>query len=117
MSTWPTSLPQYVLEEGFSERIQDQNIETPMDVGLAKVRRRFTKTLRTLSCTLQLTAAQRTDFETFWGVTCAGGSLPFTWKNPITQATVSMRFRSPAPAYTSLGGGAASRVSFTVEII
>lgn len=115
-SAWPNTLPQYVLQDGFSEKVEDQLIESQMDAGRAKTRRRFTAPLRLLNVSLNLTAAQRTAFETFYFTTLQAGALPFTWVNPITQAAADMRFRNPAPQYASLGGDL-SRVSFAVEVL
>jgi phage-related protein len=114
--TWPTTVPQFVLESGYQEKYQDQVMESTMDAGPAKLRRRFTKSLRTFQVTLQMTATQAAAFETFWGTTCKGGSLAFDWVHPRTQAAATYRFRNPAPQFSSVGG-VAVRVSFTLEII
>ena len=117
MPTFPTSLPQFVQEGGYSEQIQDQTIESQMDTGPAKIRRRFTKSLRRFSMQLMLTQAQVSTFEAFWQDDCKGGSLPFTWVHPRTRAAATMRFRNPAPQYSTQGGGGSVIVSFVVEII
>lgn len=117
MPTWPGTLPQYVQESGYREEIQDQTVESAMDTGPAKIRRRFTKSLRKFTISMQMTAAQVTTFETFWQTTVAGGSLSFDWVHPRTRAAATMRFRNPAPAITTIGAGASSVVQFTLEII
>jgi hypothetical protein len=114
--TWPTTLPQYVQEGAYSETIQDQTIESQMDSGPAKIRRRFTKSIRKFSISLMMTSAQVDTFETFWQSTVKGGSLPFDWVHPRTRASATLRFRNPAPNYTVNGGGAAIIVGFTLEI-
>ena len=43
--TWPASLPQYVQEGGYQETLQDQTVESNMETGPAKIRRRFTKSI------------------------------------------------------------------------
>ena len=115
--TWPGTLPQYVQEGAYNESIQDQTVESPMDTGPAKIRRRFTKSLRKFSISLMMTSAQVDTFETFWQTTVKGGSIPFDWVHPRTRAAATLRFRNPAPSYNVNGGGAAIIANFTVEII
>lgn len=114
--TWPSSLPSYVLESGFQERFQDQNVESQMDSGPAKVRRRFTKPIRFFACQLLMTADQTTDFETFWKTTVKGGSIPFDWVHPRTRASTTFRFRNPAPTYATVGGVNVI-ATFTLEVL
>lgn len=114
--TWPATLPQFVLEGGYQESIQDQTIETQMEAGPAKIRRRFTKSLRRFQMSLLLTSTQAATFETFWQTSCAGGATPFTWVHPRTRATVTMRFRNPAPQFSTTGG-VNVLTQFNVEII
>lgn len=114
--TWPSSLPAYMVEGGYQEKFQDQNVESQMDSGPAKIRRRFTKAIRYISCTLNLTASQVSDFETFWQTTCKGGSIPFDWVHPRTRSATTFRFRNPAPSY-SVYGGTNVAVSFTLEVV
>ena len=114
---WPVTLPAFVQEGGFSEAIQDQTVESSMDTGPAKIRRRFTKSLRKFGITMYMTPEQVTTFETFWQTTVKGGSIVFDWVHPRTRVAAALRFRNPAPAYTTIGGGAAVVVTFTLEII
>lgn len=115
--TWPTTLPSFVQEGGYTEALQDQTVESNVDAGPAKIRRRFTKSLRKFGITLQMLPAQVTIFETFWQNTVKGGSLPFDWVHPRTRVAATLRFRTPAPSYTTGGGGAYVIVSFALEII
>jgi len=105
------------MEGAFSERIQDQTIESQMDTGPAKIRRRFTKSLRTFSIQLMMTPAQTTTFESFWQNDCKGGSIPFDWVHPRTRAAATLRFRNPAPTIQSTGSGAANVVGFSLELV
>lgn len=114
--TWPSSLPQYVLEGGYQETLQDQTLETQMEAGPAKIRRRYTKSLRKFQISLLMTSAQANTFESFWQNDCAGGSTPFTWVHPRTRATATMRFRNPAPQFSTTGGTNVM-AQFNVEII
>lgn len=104
MPAWPATLPQFVLESGYQEQLQDQVVETQMESGPVKVRRRFTKQVRTFQCQMLMTAAQHVIFESFWQTDCLGGSISFTWVHPRTRAAATFRFRTPAPQYQTVGG-------------
>lgn len=115
-ATWPVSLPTYVQEGGYQERFQDQTVESQMDAGPAKIRRRFTKAIRFIGVQLLMTSSQVGDFETFWQTTCKGGSLPFDWVHPRTRSATTFRFRNPAPTFSTVGGTNVM-VNFTLEVI
>lgn len=115
-ATWPPTLPDYVLEQGYSEQLEDQTIESTVEAGLAKVRRRFTAPVRRFQITLQLDSAQAATFETFFLDTLQGGSLPFDWRHPRTGAATRFRFRKPVPSYTVVGG-IDVRVQMVIEAI
>jgi hypothetical protein len=97
--TWPAGLPQYVMQQGFSEKLPDMLLETQMEAGPAKARRRYTSDYRLFSVSVAMTAAQRATFETFFITTVMGGSLPFDWKDPVTQANATFRFKKPVPQF------------------
>ncbi len=101
---WPSTLPAYVLEDGYQETLNDQTVESQTDTGSVKIRRRYTKLIRTFDLTVRMTEAQRATFETFWQTTLAGGSLTFDWVHPATRAATTFRFRKPPPSYRSVGG-------------
>ena len=115
MATWPASLPEYVLEQGYSETAPDQSIESNMDAGPAKQRRRFTTNFRPIKATIRCEDTQVATFETFYYTTLEGGTLPFAWVHPRTRVACTMRFRKPAPTYRPVGE--AVDISFAVEII
>jgi hypothetical protein len=118
MPTWPTSLPQHVLEQGYNEQVPDQTIETQMDAGPAKVRRRFTTAPRRFGVVVVMDPDQVALFETFYLETLAGGSLPFDWVHPRTRVSTTFRFRKPVPSINPLGnGGTDVRVTFGLETV
>lgn len=112
--SWPSTLPQFVFEQGYSEKLNDQVVESKMNVGPPKIRRRFTKQIRSFSLEMRLTQAEKAVFETFWQNTASGGSRPFDWVHPQNRTAITFRFRLPAPSFTSIGG-ADSIVRFAVE--
>lgn len=97
MPAWPATLPQYVLQEGYQEKLPDNTVETPMDTGPDKVRRRFTTNYRVFTVQMEMTAAQAAVFDGFYVTTLRHGSLDFDWVHPITQAPAVFRFRKPPP--------------------
>jgi hypothetical protein len=114
-AVWPGSLPQYVLEAGYQETLEDQIIETQMDAGVAKIRRRFTGAYRRFTVTVQMDATQAATFEAFYLTTLKGGSLPFDWVHPRTQAAKTFRFRRPPPTVTPIGSVGAIRYTLNLE--
>lgn len=114
---WPVTLPQSVLVQGYSETPPQLSIRTDMDAGVAKVRRRFTSSIRPIECNTLLTAAQVATLDAFYLSTLEGGALRFEWNHPRTGATVEMRFMEP-PQYTPAGGGVTYfNVSLKLEVM
>lgn len=103
MPSWPATLPQHVLEQGYSEKLEDQTIETQVDAGIAKIRRRYTSANQLFQVTIQMTNAQAQTFETFYRDTLQGGVLSFDWVHPRYRTAASFRFRRPPPQYQSVG--------------
>lgn len=126
MPTWPTALPQYLLNRNYKETAPDLVIRTKMDAGPAKVRRRFTAGVRPIEGTLVLSDDQVIVLDNFFLSDCQGGALGFTWTfqrewrdtDLVTDTDVStdtdilaqafapttMRFVKP-PLYQDLGAG------------
>jgi hypothetical protein len=116
MATWPASLPQFVLTEGFEESPPDVLLRTEMDAGPAKVRRRFTAGVRPLKAVIVCSSAQVTTLETFFAAALASGALPFDWVHPRTQAATSFRFVRP-PSIAPERGGKYWRVGLDLEVL
>lgn len=116
MPAWPATLPQHLQEAGYRESLGKQSIETPMDTGPAKIRRRTTRMPRMINGTIAMTSAQATLFEAFYETDCAGGSLTFTWVHPRTRAPATLRFRDPPPAGVSAPGQAGEVMVYTVRL-
>lgn len=114
---WPTTLPQFVLEGGYQEALEDQTAETQMDAGPAKIRRRFTTSTRRFQVVVQMTPEQGVIFEAFYLTTLAGGTTPFDWVHPRTRAAKTFRFRRPPPTIQVSGGGAIVRYSMNLESV
>ncbi len=93
MATWPDTLPQQPLVEGFSGTVQDTLIRTSMDAGPEKIRRRFTAASEYFTLTWFMTKQQLNTFISFFNNDIAGGSLEFEMVHPLTSEPALMRFR------------------------
>lgn len=101
--TWPSGLPDYVLQDGYSEQPPDLRVRTQMDVGTPKMRRRATAAPTPIDCRIELTESELETLETFYDTTLVAGTLRFDWVHPRTQDNAEIRFRE-RPTYTPLGG-------------
>jgi hypothetical protein len=99
-SVWPAALPQ-LAPYSLNEEADAVTIRSTVDVGLAKLRPRYTAEVKVFSMSLTLTASQVTSLETFWATTLVFGTGEFDWVHPRTLAAATFRFRS-RPAYTPL---------------
>ncbi len=92
MATWPSSLPQSPLINGYSRTQQPQVARTPMDSGPAYQRRRFTAASKPITMMFNLDKAQRQTFWDFFNNTVSGGALPFDWVDPVDGSSVTFSF-------------------------
>ena len=114
MPTWPLTLPQSPLMDGYTETPPENTIRTQMDVGPDKVRRRTTSNPRPIQCSYVLTGAQLTILDDFYTGDAAGGATEFDMPHPRTGVTVSVRFRA-APTYTAVQGN--FRAALDIEVL
>jgi hypothetical protein len=114
--TWPVSLPQRPLVQGFSEQAPDTLIRTQMEAGPPKVRRRFTAGIRTMGLQLHLTSEQVETLDGFHDATLQGGALAFDWVHPRTGSAITCRFAEP-PGYAPIARGRLWTASLKLEIL
>jgi hypothetical protein len=91
MPTWPVSLPQTPLIAGYSEQPPDIIVETKMDAGPPKARRRFSAGIRPIKVKMLMTTAQVETLDVFYITTLAGGALTFDYTHPRTEASETYR--------------------------
>jgi hypothetical protein len=92
-AVWPAALPTRMAQNpGAIEQPPDLVLETQMDVGLPKARRRYTAGFRLVQGSLILTRAQRATLDDFYINVLQGGALPFDWIHPITGEPATLRF-------------------------
>lgn len=101
--SWPSSLPQDLITDGFSYTQQDQTIRTEMSAGPAFVRRRFTAATVPFSGSIYVDTTQHATLWSFYNNTLSGGTDPFTWKHPVTEVSASVRFTG-VPTVAAAGG-------------
>lgn len=100
--SWPLTLPQELLIAGYARSAPDNRIESQMDVGPGKIRRRTTSAPSKISGTLKMNRAELAAFTQFYLVTTKSGTLRFSWTDPDTSAAVEMRF-ADVPSWTKPG--------------
>lgn len=96
--TWPSTLPPPLADSSASFGAPNNVIETGMETGSPKRRRRFTAVEISFTCTLKLSQAQLAVLETFYYTTLAQ-VLPFDWTDFRTGATATYCFTKDG--YTS----------------
>lgn len=114
---WPATLPQFIRADSYEETPTDQTVETPMESGPVKIRRRCTADYPVIKCAIDVDVTQRAAFWDFWKTTLAGGSLKFDWVHPITRADTTFRFRKPVPSLKPVSGSKTQfRLAFSLEV-
>jgi hypothetical protein len=86
---WPGALPSKFLQEGFSDLTPDLVLRTKMDSPISKIRRLYTKAVRTISGKITLTIPQKEILHDFYR---AMGDQIFKFPEPYTGILVSVRF-------------------------
>ncbi len=112
---WPTTLQDLLNTDSFGYKFGETAIRSEMDIGPAKVRRRFTRPVDTMTATINITTAQFPIFYYFYNTSLNGGVNMFSFIHPITRVPMEARFVS-APALSPLGGEV-FRVSMEWEIL
>lgn len=92
MASWPGTLPQTILATATRTR-QSGRVRSSMDSGPAKQRQRLTAVTKNYDAQIILTGAQLTTFNTFYETTIGNGTDSFTWTDPFTGSSETLRFR------------------------
>jgi hypothetical protein len=105
MASWPSSLPEALLVQGYGEQPKPGTVRTGVDVGPSLTRPRFSARTTNIAGQVELTTTQAATLETFHDSTLSQGAVAFDWTHPRTGASVQMRFLEP-PSIQPIGGGA-----------
>lgn len=88
---WPAGVPETPLRAGNRYGYQDNRIRSPMGYGPAKMRRRTTAEVKTLSFVFHWTPAEWAIFTNWYEVTLNKVD-PFNFVNPYDGLTIDARF-------------------------
>lgn len=102
MPSWPSSLPGDFNTRTRTQQASEQAVETAMDIGPPKRRRRTNFRFDLVSGEMYLTAEQATTLDNFWENDLKGGVLPFDW-NRDNVGHHNYQMTSP-PAFSYPGG-------------
>lgn len=116
MASWPSSLPEDLLIDGYSETLPDTTIRSNMEVGPAKVRRRISYNVTPVEGRIFVSTDQAATLATFYNDTLGGGSLAFSMTHPRTNVISSFRFTS-SPKITADNSSNYWFIDLNLEII
>lgn len=88
MVTWPTTLPQKPLADGYTSKRVGGYIQQQMDDGPPYQRPTGTS-YEVVTCTYMLTWAQKAILDAFYQTDIANGTQRFTWPHPVSEANVT----------------------------
>lgn len=114
---WPSTLPQFVLQDGYREAPSDIVKRTLMEVGPPKQRPLFTRGFKKLPVQLSMDLDQVAIFKAFYQDTLLGGTIPFQWVHPRTQEVKT--FRANVMEEHSINGDAGRnyKVALVLEVL
>lgn len=84
LPAWPSDLPRPT-RRGYSARGQDGRRRRSFETGPPSYAGRFSSRARQVALEVIVTRAQKAVFDQFVDETTAGGSLPFTMPDPMTD--------------------------------
>ena len=99
-TAWPSSLPDEILTDGFSQQAKPNNIRTKMEAGLDKVRRRYTSNIVDSTVSMVMTFVQYEALEVYYNTTLQGGTLSFNFTDPADDTEYEYQFLD-TPSYSS----------------
>ena len=103
MATWPTSLPQLPLLDGFSEEVADDSvIRSDVSAGTAKTRPRYTSVREIVTEDYLLTVSQYRTFKQFFKQDLKFGAERFDKYDPVDQEDRQYRIIGE-PGYSQEG--------------
>lgn len=110
----PLSLQQILNEASWGYSKGETVLKSDMEVGPPKRRRRTTKSVDIMSCSITVDAAEYATFENFYDTTIAAGTIPFIFNHPIKGTYAEWKFDGSFRA-SSLGAGI-FQISMTWEL-
>ncbi len=114
MVTWPSTLPQFVDQDEYTQTSKNPLIRTDMEAGPAKVRLRYTAVPEEFNISLVMTKTQFESFITFFKQTIHYGADTFLWNHPVTRTASNCRFTG---MYNAVPHGIDFKVTIPMEIL
>ena len=100
---FPTSLQELVNQSGFNHAFGDTAIRSENEIGLAKTRQRYTKSIDVFTTSIDMPIEEYSTLSDFFKTTLSGGSKTFLYDHPMTEVESEFRFISP-PTIAPMGG-------------
>lgn len=116
MVTWPTSLPQSPLIEGFSRQKRQNRRTFEPEAGKSKHILFYTAVPETMDLNFIMDESQRQTFESFYENDVLFGTQTFDFPDPNTGNTITVRFIGEPPNVES-NGPFLYNISFELEAI
>lgn len=116
MATWPVSLPQAPLVDGYGETPPNLIVRSQTEVGWAKTRRRASAGPTRITAVYAMSGTQLAAFESFLAGDIADRTQAFDWPQPRAGATASVRIVEP-PQIIPAAGANRWRVGLTLELM
>jgi len=116
MPSWPTTLPDFALQQGYAEGFRKTVQRSQMSSGATKRRKRFTDGPKTIDIVVPLTNAEADIFIAFYQDDLADGALSFTKTHPRLGTTETFVFRSDVEPLIP-EGGASYMLTMKLEIL
>lgn len=135
MISWPSTLPQHLLVQGFGQSLPEGRVRSANDVGPPKVRRRSSQNIYIITGQMVMTFDQWADLQTFVNSTTGGGTLPFLFRDPLSKIEPKLeidftagtaliqgmpllvRFGETLPAISEALGSDLVRVTMDLEVL
>ena len=135
MVSWPSTLPQHLLVQGFGQSLPEGRVRSANDVGPPKVRRRSSQNIYIITGQMVMTFDQWADLQTFVNSTTGGGTLPFLFRDPLSKIEPKLeidftagtaliqgmpllvRFGETLPAISEALGSDLVRVTMDLEVL
>ena len=111
--TWPLTLPQSFLIDGYNEEGRDNILRSQMETGPDKTRRRYTAAIQPFSADMIMDQATFLIFKDFFVNSIQDGSLTFEMPDDLNGGTMDVKFREK---YKAIFLGTVWRVTMGLNI-
>ncbi len=91
---WPSGLQDRLNANDFNLTIGENLVRTEMSTGPYKSRKRFTKAMDTISCSILMNRSEYQTFKNFYETSLNSGSREFEYRDPITDEMKKYKFAS-----------------------